>query len=185
MTTYLVTCQCGNKLPVEVGLAGGQVVCNCGATVNVPTLRQLRELPTSQPVATTSTEKTRAAWDTRKGIVAAALIAASILAAIAGWSRYREPVVPALSAPAEHVKDFAAWLDTRKPADVWNDWISEYRTLGEQGFREFRDPRAAAIESYIADKRFLQTVFLALAAAAVALAIIAAVWPRPTTNPRQ
>jgi hypothetical protein len=78
------------------------------------------------------------------------------------------------------VRAVSADLDNLKPVEGWNAWISEYRTLGEQGFREFRHPHAATIENYIADKRFLQSVLLALAAAAVAIAILAIVWPRPT-----
>jgi hypothetical protein len=175
MTTYLVTCYCGKKLPVEIGQAGGQVVCDCGAAVSVPTLRQLRHLPR---VESAPAEKAPTTWGTRKGIAAAALIAAVVLAATAGWSRYREPVVPPF--PTDHVETVSAWLDTMKPVDGWNAWISEYHTLGAQGFREHHHPHAAAIESYIADKRFLQKVLVALAVVSGGIALAAAVWPNQT-----
>ena len=45
MAKYLVPCVCGRQHAVDTGQAGESLVCECGATVAVPTLRQLRELP--------------------------------------------------------------------------------------------------------------------------------------------
>jgi hypothetical protein len=41
---YLLPCSCGRKTPVSVAQAGGQIVCACGKSLSVPTLRGLREL---------------------------------------------------------------------------------------------------------------------------------------------
>ena len=43
---YLLPCSCGNSVPVESHQAGGSVNCTCGQSLNVPSLRDLRELPT-------------------------------------------------------------------------------------------------------------------------------------------
>ena len=53
MTKYLLTCECGKTVPVEVGQAGEQVACQCGAKLDVPPLRKLRHLP----VATETLER--------------------------------------------------------------------------------------------------------------------------------
>ena len=45
MTKYALTCECGNTLSVEIGQAGEQVICQCGAKLDVPPLRKLRHLP--------------------------------------------------------------------------------------------------------------------------------------------
>ena len=46
MATYLLNCPCGADLHVDSSLAGGQVVCNdCGESVDVPSLRLLKQLP--------------------------------------------------------------------------------------------------------------------------------------------
>jgi len=45
---YLVTCSCGNAIPVEPRQAGEKVPCPCGLTVDIPTLMALRRLPVAQ-----------------------------------------------------------------------------------------------------------------------------------------
>ena len=43
---YLLSCPgCQKQVPVEAGRAGGNVTCACGQTIEVPTVRALRELP--------------------------------------------------------------------------------------------------------------------------------------------
>jgi hypothetical protein len=48
VTKYLLTCECGEKLPVEVAQAGQQVRCECGRSVAVPALRAIRKLPQAE-----------------------------------------------------------------------------------------------------------------------------------------
>ena len=45
MTKYLLTCECGKTVTVDIGQAGEQVACQCGAKLDVPPLRKLRHLP--------------------------------------------------------------------------------------------------------------------------------------------
>ena len=45
---YLLPCgQCGEQHPVEPSQAGGQISCTCGETIEVPSLRGLRDLETA------------------------------------------------------------------------------------------------------------------------------------------
>ncbi len=44
---YLLPCSCGKSVPIEVSQAGQTVHCDCGATLDVPPLRHLRQLPTA------------------------------------------------------------------------------------------------------------------------------------------
>jgi hypothetical protein len=46
---YLLPCSCGQKVRVEPAQAGGQVACACGANLNVPTLRGLKQLEIAPP----------------------------------------------------------------------------------------------------------------------------------------
>lgn len=172
MTTYLVKCECGKDVSVQVGQAGEQVSCACGKQVSVPPLRMLRHLP----VVEHEVKQTGAAWDARKGGAAAGFIAALILVAIAAWSWFTEPVVPTF--PADHESTMSKFVETVKPLEAWQMWIDSYRPLAESGFTEFRHPHAEAYEKYIADKRFLQKVLLVLAAVAAGIAAAVAFWPR-------
>ncbi len=41
---YLLPCTCGESIVVEVSQAGQRIACKCGKSLEVPTLRALREL---------------------------------------------------------------------------------------------------------------------------------------------
>ena len=45
MSTYLLTCECGLNMPVQVAQAGAQLTCSCGAHITVPNLRDVKQLP--------------------------------------------------------------------------------------------------------------------------------------------
>jgi hypothetical protein len=175
MTTYLLKCECGKNLPVQVGQAGEQVSCACGKQVSVPPLRMLRHLPVAEEE---TVSQTGATWDARKGVAAAAFIAAIVLVGFAAWSRITEPVVPEF--PADHETTVKTELDKMMPLEAWQMWVHAYRPLAERGFTEFRHHSADAIESYIVEKRFLQKVLLVLAAVAAGIGAAAWLWPRAT-----
>ena len=176
MTKYLLTCGCGATLPVDVGQAGERVVCPCGATLDVPPLRKLRHLPL-QPSAT---PQSVAIWNLRKGFIAACLAIAVILAAVALGSWLTEPTVPSFTAGRDRSVDEA--LKTITPAQAWTLWITLYRPLAERGFSDIVHTQAAAVEAIIAKRRFLQMTLLSVAAVFVALAALAAFWPRAQTR---
>src|SRR5262245_54314983 len=90
MPSYLLTCSCGNTMSVDVGQAGGQIVCSCGTKLDVPTLRNLRHLP---PAATIQAAEA-ATWSPRKGFITFFLIGAAVLAAASLWNRLTEPKLP-------------------------------------------------------------------------------------------
>jgi hypothetical protein len=40
----LLTCSCGQSVPVEMAQAGGETACGCGQAIKIPSLSKLREL---------------------------------------------------------------------------------------------------------------------------------------------
>ena len=50
---YLLPCSCGKRLLVERSGAGGRIDCDCGAKIDVPTLRDLRNLESIETASTT------------------------------------------------------------------------------------------------------------------------------------
>jgi hypothetical protein len=78
---YLLSCSCGEKLRVVAAQAGEQIVCHCGKTVSVPTLRELRKLEPAPPEP--GTQRTAAGWNAWNGLIfsGGALLC---LAAVAG-----------------------------------------------------------------------------------------------------
>jgi hypothetical protein len=176
MPTYLLACKCGKSTPVEVGQAGGQVVCDCGERLDVPTLRQLRHLPQVQTAAAPAARGGRD-WNVRKGVIAASLVAVAVLTAIVAWSRWTEPTIPKFD-PAVHTKGVDERLRTQSPAQAWEWWIEYYKPLAQRGFPVFQSPNEPAIQIQIAKSRFLQKSLLAVAGLAAVVGATAALWPR-------
>jgi hypothetical protein len=46
---YLLPCSCGRQVPVEASQAGQQILCECGAAVEVPAMRGLAQLERATP----------------------------------------------------------------------------------------------------------------------------------------
>jgi hypothetical protein len=176
MAKYLLTCGCGATLSVDVGQAGERVWCQCGAMLDVPPLRKLRHLP----VAAAPAEKS-ASWNARRGIVATLVILAAIPALVALWSRLTEPKVAKFE-PAIHTRNVEELLKRSTPVQAWQDWIQHYSQLGEHGFVELSDSRAALIQQEVAKRRFLQSTLLVTSAAMIVLAAVAGFWPSGQTR---
>jgi multisubunit Na+/H+ antiporter MnhB subunit len=159
-------------MPVEVGQAGGQVVCTCGTTLDVPTLRMLRHLP----LAPTEQPKRTATWSPRKGAIAVFLIAAGVLAAVSLWNRLTEPKLPEFHPQAQ--SEFVdRELGQLKPVDAWKTWILVYRPLAETGFTPMQSRDEPRIRAEIGHSRFLQAAMLGVAGVCVVLAAITALLP--------
>jgi hypothetical protein len=161
MSKHLLTCECGEKVPVDIGQAGGQVTCSCGRPLNVPTLRNLKQLPVAETPA--SAVAGQAPWNIKKGFVAAGLILAGILVAYAAWNHFSEPVVPQFD-PSVRSAAVEQGLEKMTPAESWDMWVQVYRPLADKGFGVFEYPHKAAIEEHIAQRRVLQATLLVVAA---------------------
>src|SRR5438270_5564105 len=179
MATYLLKCRCGNQVSVEVGRAGGQVTCKCGAQLDVPPLRQLRHLPVAA-----AEEKRSAVWGTRQGVLTVSLLLAVSLAAASIWSRVTQPTVPKFD-PAVYGETVEARLKSWTPGDAWMWWIEYYRPLAERGFPVFEALNRAEIERQIAHRQVLQRTLWIAAAVFAATAGLATFWPKPAKTRRQ
>lgn len=174
MGKYLLPCDCGQAVPVDVGQAGREVTCACGATIEVPPLRKLRHLP----VAAAATERRSSTWNSRRGTVAALVVLAGTLAAWAIWSRLLEPTIEPFDAAVRgQVVDEG--LEKLTPFAAWELWVARYRPLAETGFAVFEHPHSAQIEQFVSKQRFLQKVLLIAAAVLSGAAAITALWPHP------
>jgi hypothetical protein len=173
MSKYLVECNCGNKLPVEMGQAGGRVACTCGNLVDVPPLRKLRHLPTTdvEVVRPTST------WSARKGVITASLVVAGALAIVNAWSWFTQPAVPEFD-PLAYQHGIEQRLNKMAPAQSWDWWIEYYKPMAERGFGNLQLANRGLIEKTIAERQSLRRTLWIVVAIAVAIAAAAAFWPK-------
>jgi hypothetical protein len=181
MSKYLVECSCGNKLPVEIGQAGGQVTCTCGNLVDVPPLRKLRHL---QP-ETTTVERPTSTWSARKGVITASLILAGALTIANAWSWLTQPKVPVFD-PVAYQRDVVERrLTTITPTQSWLMWVEYYRPMAERGFSYLELANRGEIERIIAERHSLRRTLWIVAGIAVATAVAAALWPKAPDIERQ
>jgi hypothetical protein len=170
MPSHLLSCaSCGKSLPVEVGQAGGQVQCPCGARVDVPALRQLRQLPEASAAA-----DERRRWSAGQGVLATCLVLVGLFVIVAGWSRWSEPAVQQFD-PAKHNREMEQAVDELTPVQGWSVWVTSLQPLGDTGFFELDTGPPAAVKEQIARARFFQATMLVLAAVSVAGVVLVAV----------
>lgn len=173
MSSYLLSCDCGKTVPVEMGQAGGQVTCTCGSRVDVPPLRQLRHLPRSTPAEERPTGST---WGVRQGVVAASLIVAAALLLWSTWVWAHEPTIPKFD-PAERAEIVERQIKT--PVGAWQAWIDFYRPMAERGIPLFQVANATQIEDRIVHAKFLRWMLWAFAGICGVVALSAVFWPKP------
>jgi hypothetical protein len=174
MSKYLVECTCGNKLPVEIGQAGGRIACTCGKLVDVPPLRKLRHLEAE----TTAMERPASTWSARKGVITACLILAGTLAIANAWSWFTQPKAPIFD-PVAYQRDIIEQrLKKLTPTQGWLMWIEYYRPMAERGFSYLELANRAEIERTIAERQSLRRTLWIVAAIAAAIAVAAAFWPK-------
>ena len=83
MSTYLLTCECGLDMPVQVVQAGDQLTCSCGAHITVPNLRDVKQLP----LADDQLNKPKGEWNATGGsIFAIAIVFIAVGLTIAAYN---------------------------------------------------------------------------------------------------
>src|SRR5579871_4799314 len=122
MTQYLLPCECGRKLPVSVSQAGDRIACECGAVVEAPTLRRLKQLEpagaavsASAPSTTAAPVAKRRSWTPSQGVAFLGLA----LVAISGLG-----AVVLLAVKPQKPVDVVQPLDvaSMSPATAWTKW---------------------------------------------------------------
>jgi hypothetical protein len=173
MSKYLVECDCGNKLPVDMGQAGGRVACTCGNLVDVPPLRKLRHLPTAE----IEVERPTSTWSARKGVITASLLLAGALAIVNAWNWFTQPTVPEFD-PVAYQRGIEQRLNKMTPGQSWEWWIEYYKPMAERGFGNLQLANRGVIEKTIVERQSLRRTLWIVAAIAIAVAAAAAFWPK-------
>jgi hypothetical protein len=158
-------------VPVELGQAGGQVVCGCGKSLQVPPFRQLRELPVESAEAPIG----RRAWHPRNGVIAIGLIAAAALAAVSLWVHLKEPKPPKFDVAGAH-RQLNDALEDLTPSAAWHWWVDRHSML-EEGFQVHPFRMSPADQDKLERSQFMKKALLVPAAVFIAIAIAAALWP--------
>lgn len=136
MTQYLLPCVCGQQVRVTTAQAGSRVRCECGRTLQVPTLRGLRRCAT---VAPGHRERRAKAWGpVRGGLFAAGLVLAAAGLVLAAFYGVRSLQLASLAVDrsGELLRQESAYIDQRSPAELLDLW----NAVREEGLADDRVP---------------------------------------------
>lgn len=121
---YLLPCSCGHKIAIAPRQAGETLVCRCGKSVEVPTLREIRQLAEDGHQALPSG---RGSWNLIRGLAfaigTAVLFSGLAVMAFFGFRRtqldLRQPSLDDVQYPYE-IMDFT-------PSKAWDMWTQAFR----------------------------------------------------------
>src|SRR5438067_1009929 len=135
---FLLPCSCGQKLAVSPAQAGGQVVCSCGRTLGIPTLRGLRQLEIARDVAPA---KAARGWSPVHGAVfAAGLVVAAVgLIVLALYGLQYGQIMGfrlTLDRADDVIRAEMARIENLSPRQALEEWNQEI----EQGLGEKDEP---------------------------------------------
>jgi hypothetical protein len=129
-TKYLLPCQCGATQPIDIAQAGQTVRCECGQSLDVPTMRDIRRL---EPVEISEERKAVATdWSRVQGslfAVGLAVTVISLIIAVFLWINRMQldTTKPVIGDTAQ----INAAIDNFPPVEVWNAWQEvEHNGLG-------------------------------------------------------
>ncbi len=110
MTKFLLPCTCGRRITVMASQAGQRLPCECGASVEVPTLRYLSELERLEEAAPEQPKS----WGARQGLI---LLGALTILAAGGWLVYLH-----FRKPPDLQQFRTMNVDAMSPGDIWTAW---------------------------------------------------------------
>ncbi|TWT85744.1 hypothetical protein Pla123a_05510 [Posidoniimonas polymericola] len=166
---HLLPCACGKSIPVEVSQAGDRVTCECGAQVEVPPLRQLRELPVQEDAAAPVT-RPKSDWAVHQGVLTAGMLIALTLAGIGLWRWAHEPPMPKgfdAEATGQRVDNF---VDQMTPGQAYGQWVTSYSQ--SRGLEVMQSDQEEALIAYIGHLRQLRWALLTGAAVVAVLSVL-------------
>lgn len=138
---YLLPChRCGEKVTVDVSQAGRQLVCRCGATLEVPSLRAIRSLETA---AETAGQVPKRSWNPTRGVVFALGLVIALVglaaAAVTGFNWLNAKIPPP---PTVDYQGLSAEVDALVPVAAWDAWLD----LRDNGLGAYVPPAKFMVE---------------------------------------
>lgn len=124
---YLLPCECGQSTRVTRAMAGQEITCACGKTLEVPTLRGFGDLAAAEDSAPQVVEKNH--WAGMRGILFAIC---GVLAIYASWETFKYAWNGSLLDTSVTVEDYLEDTNTEwatyGPLELSNIWeeMGEY-----------------------------------------------------------
>ena len=115
--TYLLPCACGRKIPVDSRQAGEIISCACGASLEVPTLLNLKTLERAE--VSPQPETPKAAWSAGHRLVLLGVIVIFVAGVIGVWLFLSRPTDPYANLTPDQIRESIQLLNPRSTWLVW------------------------------------------------------------------
>ncbi|MGA2060986.1 MAG: hypothetical protein ABSG67_10930 [Thermoguttaceae bacterium] len=140
-TMYLLPCSCGRKIPVQLRQAGEIVKCDCGASLEVPTLSGLKSLQKLE--ASAEPKIARTAWTAGHRLTFFGWLVILVAIGLGGWLYWSGPVDPYANFTPEQMIQGAATRTPIQSLRLWQflvrDGLEHHKRPAE---RDFEDKQA-------------------------------------------
>ncbi len=162
---YLLPCdKCGEKTAIDASQAGRQIVCQCGASLVVPSFRAIRALETIRE--TPSPTRRRRSWNPVRGATFAfgmvTIVVGILLAAVAGFAWYETDTT---EWPGLDLSGAEAEMDKLSATNVLEIWTE----MREHGLGPYITPGHIVAQQWVDRYRWVLIVGLLIVAIGVAL----------------
>jgi hypothetical protein len=177
MPQYLLPCTCGEKVRVEPAQAGGQIACQCGKLLTVPTLRGLRALAEAPPDQSTVVRGNVRKWSKLQGAMfSIGLLVAVVSLGIVAYTfvEYWQ-ATPYTRDMTPEINEFEGQAIEQLSAIEAYDLFVQMR---DEGLGEAGTPPWVQVQKLVAEQRALM-IGSGIAAAIGILSVVAALVMRP------
>ena len=175
MSKYRLPCECGKGIVIDASQAGQRIACECGAVLEVPTLRGVRALEPVQ--ASASASRPAADWDFSRGLIFAGSIILIVIGAGVAWFGYEGLRAAPKITREDETKSFDKAIDELPPEEVYTIWKDfRDRGLGARGQNSLVE-----IRNFRAGRQRILAIGLALGAGGMLGAIGATLGRRKTS----
>lgn len=169
---YLLNCECGVSHPVGVHQAGAELPCECGRTVQVPRLGELKQLPREEEAPAPA--NVSSGWGAGQSLVLAGLFLGVLALAIGLWAHFSMPSVQQFR---RELGEFSMgqldqWLTQASPADMYVVWTQHFEQLCERGLTPQTNQQEETILADEAQQVILRNAAFALAAVGFGVAAV-------------
>lgn len=164
---YLLPCRCGEKTPIEPRQAGEEIVCQCGARLQAPTMLEIKALE-PVPVAAGASVAGLTSWGWRQALKLLSVLLFLTAIIFGGWFFYTRPIAISDVLPPEVLQNSASKLT---PNQTWTSWQMYKQGLDRRTNTKYMTERTRY--------HIWMTVCGVLALVGVGLFAIGAIRPRP------
>ncbi|MCA9206015.1 MAG: hypothetical protein KDA59_23340 [Planctomycetales bacterium] len=174
ITKYLLPCECGEAIPLEVSQAGQTVRCEaCGKSQEAPSMRGIRALPTTEVETERRVELRESNWSLGRGAFFSAMLLVAVLAfAFAGLQYLSLRSIGKVYSEEEATVVFDELIDDFDAEQAYSAW-QEFRDHGmgpkrPADYVQFRNA-AEQLRMVVTVSLIIGTVALVAAVASIAM----------------